>query len=407
MKKVLALVMAMLLVLSAIPALAEGEGVERLIVLNNAFEGLEVSSQRYNAYWLDCWNFGQFAEDNFWFIPADDDQVSVVAYTDYYTDSADTFATMSEKYISLMYDDLYDVVCGPTQKMTTAVQYMGYITVGYEAVLFMQEDGWDVSELFEDIGMAKADAYEFIAADGYTVKVAADKIDQCFIEFVDERVDGVLPGLGSYTLFDIRYIVPAGTKEGSEPVEGINKITVFVNAEGVYDTEAPEVTNFGGTLYDAYSVAELLAKHEVTPCETVKTIAYTDGYTMNDSYELFAQKYIAMTSPKATHPFTLGQVQPRNAGVQNAGYYILSEDAFFFLPEGSENVAVADIFAKIGMVEADAYLFTCADGYTHEVKAEKLDECFIGFVDGRVDGITPGLGGFTLYDILYVTPVAE
>ena len=51
------------------------EGMKELIVLNNAFEGLELSKQVYNAKeWHKCYSLKEIVEDNFWFIPSPDDE---------------------------------------------------------------------------------------------------------------------------------------------------------------------------------------------------------------------------------------------------------------------------------------------------------------------------------------------
>lgn len=395
MKKIVAVLLALMLSLACLSAFAEtakDETVNRLILLNNAFDGMETSKQRYNAYWLNCWNFGEVAAANFWFPPAADEKASVTAYTDYYTVEDDTFESMSAKFLSLGFDESYDVVCGPTQKMNAAVQYMGYILSGHEGLLFMPEDGWEIPDLFECVEMAAADAYTFEAADGYTVDVDAAQLDQCSIAYVDDRIDGVLPGMGDYTLYDIRAIYPAGLTKDSEAPDGVCHLTIFANAEGVYDTDAPHITNFGGTLYDAYSVKDLLDKYAVAACEEVKIVSYKDGYSKADKYENFIQKYITITSPKGTHPFTLGQVQPRNDGVQNAGWYVLSQDAFYYLPEESADVAFTDLFAGAAIMrEAASYTITCADGDTHTVTADQLKDCFVGWKDGAAVGILPGV----------------
>ena len=410
MKKLLALLLSLVLTVAlAAPALA----VERIIVLNNAHEDLARSSNRYNAYWLNAWNVAEVAKENFLFEVPGDTVATVVAYTDYYTDDGNTFETLGEKFISLGFNDEYDVICGPKQMMNAAVQYMGYIIMGPEAFLFMQEDGWQVAELFEDVGMAKADSYIFRAADGYTVTVAAADLDQASIAYVDDRIDGVLPGMGKYTLYDFQDVYVEGADQaGFEPLEGVNHITLFKNAKGVFDTDPPHVTNFGGVLYESFAVADLLAKFEIPAEGEVTVIAYTDGFTKAEPAELFAQKFMTVTSSKNTHPFTLGQVQPRNAGVQNAGYYILAKDAFFFMPEAPEgqtveNISLKDIFEKAGMKEAPEYLLTATDGFTQTVSQEDLDQCFIGWVDGRVDGIIPTLGGDSLHSILSIQAIGE
>ena len=121
---------------------------------------------------------------------------------------------------------------------------------------------------------------------------------------------------------------------------------------------------------------------------------------------------MTMTSSKGTHPFTLGQIQPRNDVLQKVGYYVLAKDAFFFLPEPTEgvdaaNVPFTEIFEKAGMVEAAEYKLTATDGFSWTVSANELAECFVGWVDGRPDAIIPGLGGQSMYYILCIEAVTD
>lgn len=67
-------------------------------------------------------------------------------------------------------------------------------------------------------------------------------------------------------------------------------------------------------------------------------------------------------------------------------------------------VSVQALFEAVGMVEAEAYDFVCADGYTQNVIAEDIPECTIEHVDGRVDACVPGIGDYTLMNIVSIVP---
>ena len=67
-------------------------------------------------------------------------------------------------------------------------------------------------------------------------------------------------------------------------------------------------------------------------------------------------------------------------------------------------VSVQELFEAVGMVEAEAYDFVCADGYTQNVIAEDIPECTIEHVDGRVDACVPGIGDYTLMNIVSIVP---
>ena len=100
----LAIVMlASVLVLPAAPR-AEGEeaeGLKKLVVLNTLVKDMETvkgEETRFNAYWLPSYKIGEIFEKNLWFVPEANEIVTVVAYTDGYTDDGtDSYETLCEK----------------------------------------------------------------------------------------------------------------------------------------------------------------------------------------------------------------------------------------------------------------------------------------------------------------------
>ncbi|MFC2822093.1 MAG: hypothetical protein ACFN3H_04905, partial [Spirochaetales bacterium] len=75
------------------------EGMKRVIILNNAFEGLTATSQCYNAKeWHKSYNLGEIIDKNLWFTPSDDAVVSTVAFADLYTDNC-PLSVFRGKYI--------------------------------------------------------------------------------------------------------------------------------------------------------------------------------------------------------------------------------------------------------------------------------------------------------------------
>ena len=63
------------------------------------------------------------------------------------------------------------------------------------------------------------------------------------------------------------------------------------NAEGILDTEPAELMNYGGTLYAAYPVADVLAKAGIETT-TAKAISYKDGYIFDYDIDTFMKVYI-------------------------------------------------------------------------------------------------------------------
>lgn len=72
--------------------------------------------------------------------------------------------------------------------------------------------------------------------------------------------------------------------------------------------------------------------------------------------------------------------------------------------EDALEVDVAELFAAVGMVEAESYDFVCADGYAQNVIAADIPQCKIIHVEDRIDASVPGIGNYTLYNIYYIIP---
>ncbi|MGI5888985.1 MAG: hypothetical protein ACOX6J_06405, partial [Oscillospiraceae bacterium] len=114
-----------------------------------------------------------------------------------------------------------------------------------------------VSSLFDGLGMASADSYDFVCADGYTQTVPASDIAECSIVHVDGRIDAAVPGIGDETLWNIMYIVPTGLTEDTISADGgVQRIIIF---EGVIESAgltASEQKRGSDTVSDCYSFQE-------------------------------------------------------------------------------------------------------------------------------------------------------
>ena len=405
----LAIVMlASVLVLPAAPR-AEGEeaeGLKKLVVLNTLVKDMETvkgEETRFNAYWLPSYKIGEIFEKNLWFVPDANEIVTVVAYTDGYTDDGtDSYETLCEKGLAFGFTDnkgnVYDVFTGPTQKMNAMVQFMGYILTGHECALFLPEDGWEnAKELFDEIEMAPAESYDFICSDGYTEEIFADDLEKVQIYKSDsDTIDATSIAYAGY-----------GLTPESEPLEGICHIVVMPNAVGVLDEEPAELMNYGGTVYAAYPVTDVLAKAEIEP-SAVKAISYKDGFTFEYDAELFQKLFICLDTKNKNDAFTCGKDQVRDQLCKAAGQYIFADAALVYVPGVEvlpDGYAVEDLFKAVGMAEAKSYNFTCADGYTEEIFAEDLAKCKIFINEDRVDATSIAYPAYTLQDILSITPV--
>lgn len=89
-----------------------------------------------------------------------------------------------------------------------------------------------------------------------------------------------------------------------------------------------------------------------------------------------------MENGKQKEFFTLGRVQPRNAGVSNIGYLVMEKEAFAYIPESG--LLLSDAFMKTGMYDAALYLLTYSDGYEKLVRAEEAETMTVNADSGLV-----------------------
>ncbi|MCI7607059.1 MAG: hypothetical protein MSS69_09950 [Spirochaetales bacterium] len=351
------------------------EGMKELIILNNAFDGLELSKQVYNAKeWHKCYSLAEIVEANFWFMPADDDDAVTVAFTDFYEDR-ETAKTFMSKYVSLAKDNEkydYELFVGMNQKETYDVKYKGYCKVGVEALVFVPEDGWMIDELMEIMPFASAPSYDLVTVSGDRYRVSSEDIID--YEILPEG-DGCVVTNGDITIADPLYLIPTGLTPESEVEEGVvSRATVLINANGVYGVDAPYSENRAGVVYSAWSCAELMDKFGVPTVGDVVITSYKDGFTKTISAEEFASLYIAFQAPTSKGDqkdfFTLGRNQERNAGVNNVGSYVFDDASFIYIPDAG--LSCADIASETGMAESDEYLITYVNGDSIVISGEEF-----------------------------------
>ena len=386
MKKVLAIVLLVALVMGA--AFAQSikenpEGMKRIIILNNAFEGLESTRQCYNAKeWHKSYNLGEIIDRNLWFTPADDATVKTVAYADLYEDTCN-LATFRGKYVSFIKDNTgfdYDLFVGPNQKESSDVWYKGWCIIGHEALVFMPEEGFeDLLYVAENVGLVPATGFVFTAVNGESVTLTAEQLVAAKIVYDENKAITLV--CGDIKLSDVKEVVVEGTaKDSVIEGEGVYRMVMLLNADGVYGVEPPYEQNRAGTWYPTsatsthkyagcYSVAELFDKFDVTPVADVIVESYVDGYSRPEKYEDFLKKYIGWHNDREY--ITMGQYQSRkDDAIWNPGYYFLEKEAFAYIPAAGLDVAAA--FEKVGMADVLQYKFTYADGRVELKYAEEI-----------------------------------
>ena len=390
MKKLLTIVLLVSLVVCALSAQAiyeNPQGMKKIVILNNAFAGLEETRQCYNAKeWHKSYSLGEIIDANLWFVPSDNINVSTVAYADLYTDTCD-LATFRGKLVSFIKDNPaydYDLFVGPNQKESSDVWYKGWCVVGNEALVFMPNEGiTDLVYVAENVGLVPATGFVFENVAGEKVTLKAEQLAEASIVYEGDVITLVC---GSVKLPNVKSVTVEGiTKDSKVSGDGVYRMIMLLNADGVYGVEAPYLGNRAGTWYPtattakhaypgAYSVAEMFEKFDITPCESVQVVSYADGYAREEEYTHFTKKYIAWHA--SAEYITMGMEQTRKEdAVYNVGYYILKDEAFVYIPETGINLG--DVFEKIGMAEVAQYKLSYADGTVMMVYAEAIPQMVI------------------------------
>jgi len=182
----------------------------------------------------------------------------------------------------------------------------------------------------------------------------------------------------------------------------VTRLIVWDNA--VLDLESSEQAR-GDETRVAYAFADVIAKCEIAGSEPCQVIG-SDGYAADEPYDDLVQKYLTMEGEDG--PIVVGEAQDPDWAVWNVAYVRIGSDVI--MTSYQEEISLAKVFEDIGMVEAENYDFICADGYVHTAPAADIAESYIKWIDVdgaiRVDGVCPGLGEYTLYNVVYVQPAA-
>lgn len=195
---------------------------------------------------------------------------------------------------------------------------------------------------------------------------------------------------------------PAATEEPvaeESAAEGVQRIIVWNNAiDGLTPSDQPRSAD---DLRSAYSIQEVYDKCGIQGSDTVQVIG-SDGYVGEEALSDILQKYLTLEGDNA--PVVVGEAQDPDWAVWEVAYINFGTDAI--MTSYKDKISVQDMFDALGMAEADSYDFICTDDYTQNVAAEDIGDCYISWIEDRVDAEVPGIGDYTLYSILYIQPGA-
>ncbi len=391
-------------------------------VMNPLLEGLEEvkdpNATRYNAYWLTGYAMKDLVEKNFWFDVADDAVLSAVSYVDMYAAEFGDLATMKEQGLCLnvpegLQKNYHEgLMFGTGIKKDNTPYNLGWLVVGPEAIVLVNEDGYAATDLFEDLKMAEADSYDFVCADGYAEEIAKEDLADVEIFFNEGRTDATSIAYPDYTLQNILYVVPHGVEKDKtadvEVAEGtVYKITVANTA--VTELEENFVGPFGGTVQTGFRVSDILKAAELENAKVdVQAVSLGDSATTTIPFDQFVERFIVPVDSKDRGAYTVGTNQEYGAVTINCGCYVLGENILLYVPESYTNEAglpLADVLAKVGITECTAVNVICADGYSETIEAADLEGVCIFHNDGRIDTNSVAYPDYTLQDAVKIEVV--
>ncbi|MDR1800666.1 MAG: hypothetical protein LBQ95_02320 [Lachnospiraceae bacterium] len=187
------------------------------------------------------------------------------------------------------------------------------------------------------------------------------------------------------------------TEETTAPAAGsVDRIIVFNNAiEGLEASPQPR----SDEMREAYSIKEVYDKFETKGSDPVKVIG-SDGYEAEEALDDILKKYFTLEGDAA--PIIVGEEQDPDWAVWEVAYINFGSDVW--MTAYKDEISVADVFTAVGMTTAESYDFICTDGYTQNVPATDIADCYITWVEDRVDASVPGLGDDTLWSIVTIQP---
>ena len=393
-------------------------------VMNPLLEGLEEvkdpNATRYNAYWLTGYAMKDIVEKNFWFDVADDAVLSAVSYVDMYAAEFGDLATMKEQGLCLnvpegLQKNYHEgLMFGTGIKKDNTPYNLGWLVVGPEAIVLVNEDGYAATDLFEDLKMAEADSYDFVCGGPkpFTEEIDKADLEKVNIYFKDGRPVADSIAYAGYTLDDLLYIVPHGVEKDKtadvEVAEGtVYKITIANTA--VTELEENFVGPFGGTVQTGFRVSDILKAAELENAKVdVQAVSLGDSATTTIPFDQFVERFIVPVDSKDRGAYTVGTNQEYGAVTINCGCYVLGENILLYVPESYTNEAglpLADVLAKVGITECTAVNVICADGYSETIEAADLEGVCIFHNDGRIDTNSVAYPDYTLQDAVKIEVV--
>lgn len=147
----------------------------------------------------------------------------------------------------------------------------------------------------------------------------------------------------------------------------VKRITFF--REAVSGLEPTELSN-RGYMVKAYFLQAYFEEFAVVP-EAPVTMLARDGFEKTETPDVFLSGFVTLEAEPGREgdlPLYFSEEMSLGMRVKQLDLVISGEDAVYF---GSE-VPVAELFSRVGMQNADTYLFTASDGFTVEIPAAAI-----------------------------------
>jgi hypothetical protein len=256
----------------------------------------------------------------------------------------------------------------------------------------------------EGIGVQDYDSLRAVASDGYAIEVPKEIVAIRDIVLAYEINGEALPDDSK----PIRLIVPE--ERSMYWVRNMTNLDLIQEMESAeiskvvfLDTALVNLTSEPYTYYDsedmAVAMTELLDTYGTAGAEDLHFMS-ADGLEKDETRENVELGYLKITGEE--RPLFLSPELPKGMHIKMVLSFSQPTISFYSLESGFsalehrsidkfEGIAMTDIIAGTGLVQADSYLLTSRDGYSISVDQAYLESGIIYFKDGTYRSVFPEL----------------
>lgn len=267
-----------------------------------------------------------------------------------------------------------------------------------------------------DVAWDDLESLNFVAADGYVMAVPmADVGEDAFVllnyegdplEYPRSCIPDKRSQYWVKNLSKVELVTASGAAEGE--TASVERIHFF--REGVSALE-PEELNNRGFKVPAYSLRAYFEKHLGQLPDQPLTMVALDGFRKTETPEVFFDNYVTLVAEEGEEddlPLYFSETISDGMRVKQLDLVISpTGDAIYF----GNDIKVSDLFAAVGMPQAETYRFVASDGYALDVPTDAIEFGKIfadeekGYLRASFDGWEGASGGGKVKYLLAIEAV--